>query len=463
MKNPLLQKCAFLMLLCALLFIPLTMVESTISERAQRREDAVEAIANSTARAQAIVGPVMTVTVEESYDEIIAADGKARTSKTTVRSKRAHVLVVPPHNVHFDGNLSVERRAYGLHGAAVYDMVGSLTGEFETPSSDALPPLGANATLVWGAPTLSVGISDARGLSSEPTIELDGKALKAQQASRIESMATGFQGSAQAQLNGKKTRMPFKVNLRLVGTQSIGFIPLGETSTATLQGNWQHPSFGGSFLPRKKEVGSNGFAANWSTTGLASNTHAGKIDPYAGFQVRLIEPVDVYQQALRAVKYGILFVVLSFAAFFMFEQIKALPIHPIQYLLVGLAQALFFLLLTSLSEHIAFNWAYAVSSCASIGLISLYLGSVLHSWLRSLGFSLGLVMLYTALFGILRSEQNALLLGSLLLFFSLTALMLGTRKIDWYRYSQPKAATPAPVSAPIPTPVPASTTAPSKI
>jgi inner membrane protein len=130
---------------------------------------------------------------------------------------------------------------------------------------------------------------------------------------------------------------------------------------------------------------------------------------------------------------------------------------------VGLAQALFFLLLTSLSEHIAFNLAYAVSSCASIGLISLYLGSVLHSWLRSLGFSLGLVMLYTALFGILRSEQNALLLGSLLLFFSLTALMLGTRKIDWYRYSQPKAATPAPVSAPIPTPVPASTTAPSKI
>jgi inner membrane protein len=149
--------------------------------------------------------------------------------------------------------------------------------------------------------------------------------------------------------------------------------------------------------------------------------------------VRLIDPVDIYRQALRAVKYGVLFIVLSFAAFFMFEHLRTLPIHPIQYLLVGLAQAVFFLLLTSLSEHIAFPLAYLAAAAASIVLIGVYLAAILRAWWRGLGFGGALTILYAALYGILRSEQNALLLGSLLLFLALAGLMLGTRKIDWYR------------------------------
>ena len=166
----------------------------------------------------------------------------------------------------------------------------------------------------------------------------------------------------------------------------------------------------------------------------ASNVESAAPESRAkGFQVRLIDPVDVYRQALRAVKYGILFIVLTFSAFFMFEQLKSLPIHPIQYLLVGLAQAVFFLLLTSLSEHISFSLAYLVAASACIILIGIYLAAILRGWRRGLGFTVALSILYGALFGILRSEQNALLLGSLLLFVALAALMLGTRRIDWYR------------------------------
>jgi inner membrane protein len=140
----------------------------------------------------------------------------------------------------------------------------------------------------------------------------------------------------------------------------------------------------------------------------------------------------VYQQATRSVKYGFLFIALSFAAFFVFEQLKSLRIHPIQYLLVGMAQAVFFLLLTSLSEHMAFALAYGVSATASVLLVGVYLAAVLQGAARAIGFSAAMGTLYTALFGILQSEQNALLLGSLLIFLLLAAVMISTRKVDWY-------------------------------
>ena len=149
-------------------------------------------------------------------------------------------------------------------------------------------------------------------------------------------------------------------------------------------------------------------------------------------QVSLVDPIDVYTQADRASKYGILFVVLTFVGFALFELIKRLPIHPLQYLLVGLALAIFFLLLLSLSEHIAFWQAYLVSAIACIGLQFIYLSGVLKSWARAAGFATMLTLLYGVLYGLLVSEDNALLMGSLLLFGILAVIMWVTRKVDWY-------------------------------
>jgi inner membrane protein len=148
--------------------------------------------------------------------------------------------------------------------------------------------------------------------------------------------------------------------------------------------------------------------------------------------ISLIDPIDIYTQVDRASKYGILFVVLTFVGFGLFELIKRLPIHPLQYLLVGLALAIFFLLLLSLSEHIDFRAAYGIAAVACIGLQFVYLSGVLRSWLRAGGFAVMLTSLYGVLYGLLVSEDNALLMGSLLLFGILAAIMWITRKVDWY-------------------------------
>jgi inner membrane protein len=230
-----------------------------------------------------------------------------------------------------------------------------------------------------------------------------------------------------------------------------------------LDSSWPHPQFNGAFLPRTRTVDDKGFRATWEVSSLATNAQAQYLagitratvgggesgsqtslpatlsaaDPGRGaldaVGVSLVDPVNVYSQADRASKYGLLFVLLTFVGFFMFELIKQLRIHPIQYGLVGLALAIFFLLLVSLSEHVAFVWAYLTASTACIGLLGFYVAHVLHSRARGIGFAAMLATLYAALYGLLVSEDNALVLGAGLLFVILAALMVVTRKVDWYR------------------------------
>lgn len=433
MKNPLFLKCTLLALIGALLLIPLSMIESTIDERTAHRAEAIRAIAASSAGEQSLSGPILTIPVIEEYDDEQIDESNGERHKKTIRRKRTHTVTVLPHQLDFEGTLNTEKRAYGLHETAVFEMDGAITGTFEMPGPDALPTLGQNAQISWGMPIVSVGITDARGIAGEPKIQLGADVLSLRRGSQAGLLKSGFHAISPIRHTGKVETRPFRIDLRLAGTGSFDFIPLGEVSTAALRSNWPHPSFGGNYLPRSREISKDGFTARWSTTALASNGISAAIDENAtGFQVRLIDPVDIYRQATRAVKYGVLFIVLSFTAFFMFEHLRSLPIHPIQYLLVGLAQAVFFLLLTSLSEHIAFSLAYLAAASGSIVLIGVYLASILRGWSRGLGFSTALAILYAALFGILRSEQNALLLGSLLLFIALAGLMLGTRRIDWY-------------------------------
>ncbi|MDP2874912.1 MAG: inner membrane CreD family protein, partial [Holophaga sp.] len=165
------------------------------------------------------------------------------------------------------------------------------------------------------------------------------------------------------------------------------------------------------------------------------------------FEVSFLEPVNIYLQTERAVKYGFLFVGMTFAGFFFFELLKRLRIHPMQYLLVGFALAMFFLLLLSLTEHIPFLWAYVIASSASILLLGAYLVHVLQNARHGLGFATGLTLLFGVLFGLLMSEDNALLMGSVLLFAALATVMLATRKLNWYGISE---------TQPCPPPIPRS-------
>jgi len=241
----------------------------------------------------------------------------------------------------------------------------------------------------------------------------------------------------------------------LGGTQSLALVPLADRNTLNLASTWPHPSYGGS-SPHSDRIDAAGFRASWRIASVATNAQAqylaGKYLPVAGrhrdgragsidasaepggldaVTVALVDPVNVYSLADRATKYGLLFVLLTFVGFFLFELIKQLPIHPIQYGLVGLSLAIFFLLLVSLSERIAFGMAYLIASVACIGLVGFYLSAVLRSAARGVGFAAMLATLYAALYAVLVSEDNALAMGAGLLFVVLAAIMVVTRNVDW--------------------------------
>jgi inner membrane protein len=292
---------------------------------------------------------------------------------------------------------------------------------------------------------------------STPILRVDGKP-----AAIEEGMGSRDGGGVHTRLvvpqPGQSLALSTQLDFTLGGTESLALVPLAKSNRFAIQSSWQHPRFGGSFLPRTRDIGAKGFNADWQVSSLATSAQrqylegktvpvvndggalaggdgadgiaTGGIDAVA---VALVDPVNVYSQADRASKYGLLFVLLTFVGFFIFELIKQLPIHPIQYGLVGLALAIFFLLLVSLSEHIAFAWAYLAASVACIGLLGFYLSAVLRSVGRGLGFAAMLATLYGALYGLLVSEDNALVMGAGLLFLILAAVMVITRKVDWYQ------------------------------
>jgi len=251
---------------------------------------------------------------------------------------------------------------------------------------------------------------------------------------------------------GTTLRLDTRLAFAIDGTESLALVPLGDANHFTLDSSWRHPEFTGSFLPRSRSVSDAGFHAQWDISSLATRAQrqylaaAGRVAQSPGMMdaagameivgLSLVDPVNIYTQADRASKYGFLFVLLTFLGFYMFELLRQLPVHPIQYGLVGLALAIFFLLLVSLSEHVEFVIAYVASSVACIGLIGIYLGSVLRSTARGAGFAGMLGLLYAALYGLLVSEDNALVLGACLLFVILAAIMLATRKLDWYQLAR---------------------------
>jgi inner membrane protein len=265
----------------------------------------------------------------------------------------------------------------------------------------------------------------------------------------------GFQAVWSGTAVDAKTTLSAIVTLDLVGTEDLSFVPIGEQSRFKLTSDWPHPSFNGRFLPERRSVTDQGFQAEWTLSSLASRsgqellTGSGLCapdEPQAApasparpapsclerFGVAFIDPVSTYVLSDRATKYGLLFIVLTFVAVGLVEVMRRLRVHPVQYALVGCALASFFLLLVSLSEHVAFGLAYAVAATACTLLLGYYGAHVLRGWRAGLAFAAGIGALYGLLYLLLISEQSSLVLGSVLLFAVLAAVMFVTRRIDWY-------------------------------
>lgn len=413
------------------ILVPLSMIRGTIQERQAYRAQAVESIAGSYAGAQRLAGPVLVV----PYTETVWVEEKNEKGVVVRRTKQdgaAGTWTFFPASMDLAGRLVPSTRRLGLHEVRVYEFDATLAAQFRASiPADADPELPRRI----GRPWLGYAIADVRGLTGSPRLRIDGREHSLQQG--LGSRAgSGVHVRLAAPRAGDRIAFGAQLRFALGGTESLAITPLAGRNRIVIDSSWRHPQFNGDFLPRTRRIDDRGFHAEWEVSSLASNAQAqvlsGTSDADA-VGLSLVDPVNVYSQADRASKYGVLFVALTFVGFFMLELVKRLRIHPIQYGLVGLALAIFFLLLVSLSEHIAFGWAYLVAAMACIGLLGFYVSHVLHSRVRGLGFAAMLATLYAALYGLLVSEDNALVLGAGLLFLILAALMVVTRKVDWYR------------------------------
>jgi inner membrane protein len=441
-------KAALVGFLMLVLLVPLAMINGTIKERANYRQEAVTKIAESFAGPQLLAGPVLVLPYVETRREA-ALDAFGKPFERSKRESGRWIFF--PQTMALDGELLPSTRNLGLHEVRVYELRSQLQARF-----DLQVPADPNGVRELGTPYLSFSIADVRGLVGSPALSVDGAPLAHSQGNGGHRAGRGLHAMLAPTQPGKRLQLSLRFDSKLGGTESLQVAPLADSNRITLRSPWPHPQFSGRFLPHAREIGASGFRATWDVSSLASAAQAqyrqGSEDAtMETLQLGLVDPVNVYTQADRASKYGVLFVLLTFVGFFMFELLKQLPIHPIQYGLVGLALAIFFLLLLSLSEHFAFWIAYLLAAGACIGLLGTYLSAVLRSRARGWGFAGALTLLYGALYGLLVSEDNALVLGSLMLFAILAAIMLATRRIDWYApldgASPLEAASPPPLPA----------------
>ena len=442
MNKNLTIKLGAIALLIRLLLIPLLMIDGIIDDRQQLRDGVLEDIARSSSYSQQLSGPVMVV----PYRKVV------RTWKTNEKTNQRYEelgeergrLYFLPERFELDGQVQTELRARGIYQARLFHADNRINGHFSLPAQ-----LGIKedfADYQFDAPFLAVGISDIRGIENALKLELDGQRLDFVPGTQVGWLGEGVRVMLPTLDTRNATELTFGFDLRLQGTGSLQVLPVGKASRVSLAANWRHPSFIGNFLPGKREISDQGFSADWQTSFFSTNLQeamnrcvmGNDCEAFNGrsFGVSFIDPVDQYLKSDRAIKYALLFIVLTFAGFFLFEVLKSLAVHPVQYALVGVALAFFYLLLLSLSEHIGFALAYLLSASGCVLLIGFYVCHVLHSVRHGLSFSAGLAALYGLLYGLLSAEDYALLMGSLLLFGLLGVFMVLTRKLDWYGIGQ---------------------------
>lgn len=438
MNRHLSMKLGAIALLIVLLLIPLLMISGMIRDRQALRDGVVQDIARSSSFSQRVSGPILVVPFSKKVRTWkTREDSSERYLQETIEQGRLYFL---PERLDLATDVRTEPVSRGIYQARLYHADNHFSGYFELPAQ-----LGVErdfADYSFEAPFIAVGISDIRGIGAGLALQLDGQTLAFEPGSQVGRLGAGVHARLPALNTVQGAKLAFNFDLALQGTEQLQVMPVGRNTGISMKSDWPHPSFIGNFLPAERSISADGFSARWQTSFYATNLqqtlgeclNAGACDSVRNttLGVSFVDPVDQYLKSDRAIKYALLFVALTFAGFFLFEVLKKLAVHPVQYALVGVALAVFYLLLLSLSEHIGFTRAYLFSALACVALIGFYVCHVLRSRRHGLGFALGLAALYGLLFGLLSAEDYALLMGSLLLFGLLGVFMVLTRRLDWY-------------------------------
>ena len=425
-SNPLLAKALAIAGLTLVLLIPLGQLRDLIGERSGIREQATRKVAQGWGDVQIVGTPILSVPLEAE--------------RPTVRRVAPRRVLAATGEIR--GELKTFERHVGIHTVPVYQIRLQIEATFAPAGLAPLRPEETSPEARWHEATLFVPIADLRGIREVITARW-GEQLLNLQPSEYDGLA-GVSAAVDLTALRHGQAQQFILELELAGSRSLRALPLARVTTVHLSSAWPHPSFDGAFLPASYTLNAAGFNARWQVlelnrgfphTWVDREVRAKRLETSA-FGVSLFQPVDTYQRSERALKYAVLFIALTFMSVFLWEQVAGIRIHAMQYLFVGLALCVFYLLLIALSEHIAFLWSYVSAAAAEATLIGIYLGSGLHD--RQAGVLVGTALgaVYGLLYLLILSEQYSLLLGAMLVFAVLAALMWVTRGTDWYRLSE---------------------------
>jgi len=423
-------KVGIIVFLIMLLLIPASMIKNVISDRKANASVAVRDISHSWGGAQIVTGPILRLPY--------------KAAKITVYGspfEQPGVLHILSDQLAIEANAKSEIRYRGIHEVPVYGATIAMQGSFDLTLLERLGI--ATEDVDWSAADLLLGVSDSKAISRIPVVNSGGRSAK---FAAVSDQVAGLPPQLSAAIGeqkgvvGSESELAFDISLLVNGTGSLQFMPLAESATVSMESTWPSPSFTGRQLPHTREVREDGFTATWRSSSLGRDLPAHWTAAEASqsdvsnsvFGVRLIRPVGLYQLMSRAIKYAVLFIGLTFVTYFLIEVTGKLRLHPLQYLLVGLANLIFYLLLLSLAEHIGFDVAYVISAFASAALITGYSAAILVQRIRVIIMSGVLAGLYLFLYLTLTAETYALLAGSIGLWVVLAGIMYLTRGINWY-------------------------------
>jgi inner membrane protein len=423
-----------------MLLIPVSFISHLIWERERTRDSALREVTEKWGVRQTVTGPILSIPVKRTVKT------KNDMAKTFVEF--AHFL---PDKLTLQTRLTPEILYRGIYRVALYNAQMTVDADFPTPlveenvvaNLDAVwKEASGDVEIMWKEAFLTFGISDLKGVKGISGLTVDQRPLVPEPGLRTKDLVqSGF--TFRMPLSPSQNPGHLKFEMSVNGSEDIRMVPLGRETKAYARSDWASPSFIGDFLPERREITDSSFTASWNVLHLNRNLPQSWNGPQqnlqaSSFGVKLLLPVDEYQKNLRAVKYAVMFIGLTFLAFFIIDVLSRSPFHPIHYTLVGFALILFFILLLSISEHISFNSAYLIASLPVILLISMYTRGVTGLW-RVTGMVGGiLALLYGLLFVLLQLEDYSLLLGSVSLFASLATVMYLTRRIDWFGLGRPK-------------------------
>ncbi len=421
-RNRVLIKGFMVGFLILIMLIPSALVSELVRERKARHEEIVKEVSSKWAGSQTVTGPVLMVpykNFEKTSDGI-----------TTETIRTAYLL---PDELRINGRMQPHEKKRSLYSVLLYRSQVTLSGNFNLASLQNLQI--PQESIMWQDARIVLNVTDVRGIEDQVQLNWNGTSqLLDAGVPNNQLLKEGL--SAPVSIS-PQTTPSFSMNLSLKGSENLYFIPVGKVTEMDMVADWGSPAFDGAYLPATSDIRDKNFKAHWKILPL-SRTYPqywkdnGQDLDKAAFGVKLIQPVDGYSKTDRSVKYALLFIALTFTFFFFLEILQKRMVHPLQYILVGMALTIFYTLLLSISEYTGFNAAYMIASTSTVGLISLYVWSMFKSGKTAISFSLALSALYGFIFILIRSEDYALLFGSIGLFIIIAIMMYYSRKIDWY-------------------------------